>query len=187
MGRRKPVWLQKREYDVAKAREQYYENRTPSQSTTVRKRPTTQVVYGSYLIKSGGTSALFNLSASKSSIEFFNGVTALGLKLPATVTDPVGNAPRNFIPAKVHAMKGDATPTARITPWGSRVIKYSTSTTGDTQAFYSAPISGGNTSSTYDVVDGKATTLYNGIKSSLGDLDYARFYLTPEEYTNSKN
>jgi hypothetical protein len=187
MARRKPAWLQKREADIAQARETYMANRARSTSPTVRKRPTDKAVYGSYLIKSGGTAANVKVPVSKASVDFFGGEAALGLRTIASVTDPIMEMPRNFKPAKVHAMKGTDTPVAHNTAWGSRVIKYSTATTGDAQAFYSAPISNGSSAPSYDAIDAKASTLYNAIKTTLGDLDYARFYVTGEEYTNSKN
>jgi hypothetical protein len=111
------------------------------------------------------------------------------LQLSEAVTDPVGETPRNFTPAKVHAMKATATPTASITPWNSRVIKYSAPTTGDQQAFYSAPISAPEAIVTYNKIDERATALFTTVKNSLGTgeaANYARFYVTPEEYTNSK-
>lgn len=186
MARRKPVWLQKREYDLAKAREAYYATKTPSTLTTVRKRKTDTLVYASYSIRAAGTSALYKVPVTQASLTLFGGAAALGLKTIASVVDPVSAAPRNFTPAKVHAMKADATPTAKVTPWGSRVIRYNTPTTGDAQAFFSAPISSGDNTATYDEIDAKATTVFNAIKASLGDQDYARFYVTPEKFSNSK-
>jgi anti-sigma factor RsiW len=186
MARRKPVWLQKREYDIAKARETYYETRVPTQSTTVRPRPLDKAVYRSYLITNAGTSANFKVPVSSAAVTFFGGLTPLGLVAITGFADPVSESPRNFAPAKVHAMKADATPTARITPWGSRVIKYSATTEGTAQAHYSAPISSGDASATYDEIDSKATALFTAIKSSLGDQNYAKFYVTPEKYSNSK-
>jgi hypothetical protein len=187
MGRRKSVALQKREYDLALARENYYRSRPASTTTTVRKREIDSVVYASYGLKTGVNSSLFKVPISKSALTFFGGETALGLRLPSAVTDPVATKPRNFVPAAVHAMKGTSTPTAKVSPWGSRVIKYSTDTTGAAQAHFNAPISGSNPVVTYDAIDSRSTTIFNAIKASLGDLDYARFYLTTEKFSNSKN
>jgi hypothetical protein len=105
MARRKPVWLQKREYDLAKARETYYSTKTPSTLTTVRKRKTDTLVYASYSIRAAGVSALYKVPVTQASLTLFGGATALGLKPIASVVDPVSAAPRNFSPAKVHAME----------------------------------------------------------------------------------
>jgi hypothetical protein len=187
MGRRKSVALQKREYDLAVARENYYRTRPASTTTTVRKREIDSVVYASQGIKTGTTSALFKVPISKAALTFFGGNTPLGLRLPSAVTDPVATKPRNFTPAAVHAMKGTSTPTAKVSPWGSRVIKYSTDTTGAAQAHYNAPISGNQAVVTYDLIDARASAIFTAIQGTLGDLDYARFYLTTEKFSNSKN
>jgi Na+/H+ antiporter NhaC len=187
MGRRKSVALQKREYDLAVARENYYRTRPASTVPTVQKRETDKVIYASSLIKSGTASSLFSITASTAAIAFFGGVSTLGVRLPATVTDAVSPKPRNFIPAKISAMQATSTPTAKVSPWGSRVIKYSTATAGTTQAHYSAPLSIATGVVTYDLLDARASTIFNAIKSTLGDINYARFYLSPERFNNSKN
>jgi hypothetical protein len=187
MGRRKSVALQKREYDLAVARENYYKTRPASTTTTVKKREINSLVYASYGIKTGSASSLFKVPASKAAVVFFGGESPLGLRLPSAVTDPVATKPRNFQPAIVKAMKGTSTPTAKVSPWGSRVIKYSTDTANAAQAHYSAPISVATGIATYDLIDARASLLYTAIKGSLGDLDYARFYLTTEKFSNSKN
>jgi hypothetical protein len=187
MGRRKSVALQKREYDLAVAREKYYASKPASTVTTVRKRAIESYVYASQGFKSGANSALFKVSASKAAVDFFGGEAALGLRLPAAITDPVTSKPRNFTPAMLHAMVATATPTAKVSPWGSRVIKYSAATTGTSQAHYQSPVSGTSTVVTYDNLDAKASTIFTAIKSKLVALEYARFYLTGEIFSNSKN
>jgi hypothetical protein len=187
MGRRKSVALQKREYDLAVARENYYKNRPASTLTTVKKREIDSRVYASQSLKTGANSMLIKVPVSVPALAFFGGNTALGLRNIAAVTDPVASKPRNFHPAMVKAMKATSTPTAKVSPWGSRVIKYSTDTTGTNQAHYSAPISGITPVVTYDNIDAKASAIFTAIQGSLGDIDYARFYLIPEKFSNSKN
>jgi hypothetical protein len=188
MGRRKPAWQQQREADVAKAREQYYATRPHTTSTTVKVRATDKAVYTSMNVIRGGTHALFQVPISKASRDFFGGYTALGLQDPATVTDPVTSAPGGrFKPSKVLAREGIATPTAHITPWNSRVIKYTTSTTGTEQANFSAPFGTGATSPTPDTLDARASQIYNAIKGKLGNLTYAEFYWIPEAASFSKS
>ena len=187
MGRRRTAAQISRQAALVLARENYYRTKAASTLTTVKKREIDSVVYASYSVKAGTASALFKVSSSKAAVAFFGGVATLGLRLPATVTDPVASKPRNFKPAQVHAMKGTSTPTAKVSPWGTRVIKYSTDTTGASQAHYSAPLSIATSVVTYDLIDGRASTIFNTVKASLGDLDYARFYLTGEVFSNIKN
>lgn len=187
MGRRRTAAQIKRQADLALARENYYRTKATSTLTTVKKREIDSLVYGSYSLKVGTISSLFKVPASKAAVTFFGGAAGLGLRLPTTITDPVSAKPRNFKPAQVHAMIGTSTPTAKVSPWGTRVIKYSTATTGTSQAHYSAPVSVASGSVTYDLVDARATAIFNTTKNSLGDLDYARFYLTAEQFSNVKN
>ena len=84
-------------------------------------------------------------------------------------------------------MIATATPTPSVSPWGTRVIKYSVATTGTSQAHYTAPISGVDELVTFAEVNDKATALFTAIKGKLGDPDYARFYLSPEQFNISKN
>lgn len=196
MARRKPAWLQKREADIAKAREEYYANRTPSTTTTVRERPSIKRIYASYSLKDGATSQLFYVPVSKKSHLFFGGGstnsnaaasdTALGLKTTRAEADPlVAEKPSNFHPAQVKAMIGAANPTASTSPWGSRVIKYSAATSGDSQAHFSAPISAGVANCTLEATAAKAEAALAALSDNLGNLDYAKFYFIPEKFTNS--
>jgi hypothetical protein len=186
MGRRKTAAQQQREYTIAQARETYYRTRPASTLTTVRKREMETRVYASTLLKTGTNSSLIKVPISKTAMTFFGGDTALGLRTIQAITDPVSPKPKNFQPAQVHAMIGTATPTASQSPWGSRVIKYSTATTGAAQAHYNAPISGTNPIVTYDNLDARASAVRNAIVGSLGDPQYARFWLSPEIFNNSK-
>lgn len=192
MGRRKSAAQQRRTADFALARENYYRNRPASTITTVRKRETDSAVYASYSLKSGTDPQLFKVPVSDAALAFFGGstnaagLTALGLRTPASVTDPVAPKSRGFTPAMVSAMIGTSTPTASLSPWLTRVIKYSTATSRTTQAHYRAPISATSPTLTYDTIDARASALFTAISPRLGDLDYARFYLYPEKFSNSK-
>lgn len=181
MGRRKPAWLQQKEADIAKAREQYYASKQHSNSTTVASRPINTAVYKSLLIQKAGTAAAFEVKISKHAQDFFGGLSALGLvAVSQDATDVISSKPRGFKPAQVHAMVGGTTPTAHVTAWGSRVIKYSAATAGTSQAYYQAPISSGDNSPTQAEIQTKASTIFNAKKGELGNQDYARFYVTPE-------
>jgi hypothetical protein len=183
---------------IVRAREAAIAARVPSTSTTVRKRSLQKFVYNSYSFTGvGGASQLFGVQASEKAVVFLAGnndadvLAKLGLRKPSAVTDPVATKEKGFKPARISVMVGGTTPTARTTPWGSRVIKYSAATGGTAQAHYTAPICADGTS-TFPEVNDKATALYvalvaRGATTGLGELDYARFYLYPEEFTNSKN
>jgi hypothetical protein len=187
MGRRLTAAQLERRQKLVAAREKHYLDKVPSTLTTVKKREIESLVYASQAIKAGTSSALMKVQCSKAALAFFGGLAALGLRESSAVTDPVASKPRNFKPAQVHAMIATATPTASLSPWKTRVIKYSAATTGTSQAHYVAPISGSSAVVTYDNIDAKSSTIFNAIKGTLGNLDYARFYLTPEEFSNIKN
>lgn len=187
MGRRRTAAQIQRQATLVLARENYYRTRAASTLTTVRKREIDTFVYGSYSIKTATASSKYKLAGSKAAVTFFGGASALGLTLASASPDPISAKPRNFKPAQVHAMIGTSTPTARVSAWGTRVIKYSTATTGTSQAHYSAPISGTTPIVTYDNVDARANTIFTAIRGTLGDLDYARFSLSAEEFSNIKN
>jgi hypothetical protein len=187
MGRRKSAATRQRELTIATARENYYRTRPASTLTTVRKREMDTMVYASYSLKIGAASELLKVPISKAALLFFGSATALGLRTIQSITDPVPAKPRGFTPAQVHCMKATATPTAHVTTWGSRVIKYSTDTAGAAQAHYNAPISGVLATVTYDQLDASASRIFTAIQGTLGDLDYARFWLSPEKFNNQKN
>jgi hypothetical protein len=173
--------IRKRQYENALKREAYLNKPDRPVKTTVEKRPKTKVVYRSYVLK-GGTplvSRIFGIEGSERSIAFFGGETALGLQLASAYTDPLIGAPRFFVPAKVNAGVGIAAPTAKRSPWGSRVIK-------SKSANYSAPISGTDADVTYDEIDTKAKNIRTAITNKLGDLSYATFYVSPEIMNNYK-
>lgn len=171
----------KRQYEAAVKREAYLARTDRPVKEGVSKRPKTSVIYASNLIKEGTTpiSLNFLIQGSERSIAFFGGIAALGLEDSASITDPIPSAPRFFTPAKVNAAVGLGTPTAKRSPWGTRVVK-------SKSAAYSAPISSTVANVTYDLIDARAKTIYNAIKGNLGDLSYATFYVSPEIYNNYK-
>jgi hypothetical protein len=184
---------------LARARETAIAARVPSTTTTVRKRSLRKFAYNSYSFTGvGGASTIFGVQASEAAVKYLAGdltdatvLAKLGLRAPSSLTDPVTQKPKGFKPARVSIMVGGTTPTARTTSWGSRVIKYSAATGGTSQAHYLSPICADATT-TFPEVNDKATALYvaliaRGATAGLGELDYARFYLYPEEFTNSKN
>jgi hypothetical protein len=190
MSRIKSAAVLERKATLAKAREAYYKNKVVTEAnvvTTVKKRPIDTYVYNSYMLKdSTGNSIKMRVNASAAAVTLFGGATALGLVDPATVSASIGKKPKEFTPAQVHAMKGNTTPVARATKWGTRVIKYSTATDGTSQAHYVAPISGDATS-LFDEVATKSGTVHNAIKSQLGAEDYYRFWLSPEQMNIQEN
>jgi hypothetical protein len=187
MAKSKPVWYLEKQVQIAKKKAEVLAAAKTTLTTTVNKRKTDLYIYTATNLLKGAASELMKLTASAKAVEFFGGFAALGLQEISSAVGSVGSAPRHFTPAKVHAMVGAATPVAHLSKWGTRVIKYSTATTAGSQSFYSSPICSSDATSTYAKTDAKATVIYNAIKAAkLGDLDYARFYLTQEQFTNSK-
>lgn len=167
--------IRKRQYENALKREAYINKVDRPVKETVDKKPKRAVVYRSYMLKKGSpaVSEIFGIQASERALTFFGGAGALGLQLAEVYTDPLISAPRFFIPAKVNAGVGIGTPTAKRSPWGTRVVK-------SKSASYSAPISGTDSDVIYDEIDARAKNIRTAINNNLGDLSYATFYLSPE-------
>jgi hypothetical protein len=187
MGRIQSAAVLERKATLAKARETYYKNKVASTITTVKKRPIDTYLYTSYmLLDSTGNSIKMRVNASAAAVTLFGGFAALGLTEVAGTQKAVGKKPKEFTPAQVHAMKGNATPTASVSPWGTRVLKYSTATSGTSQAHYVAPIAG-DTTNTYAEVAARAGVIYASTKGSLGAEDYHRFWFSPEQMNVQEN
>jgi hypothetical protein len=187
MGRIQSAAVLERKAALAKAREAYYKNRAASTTTTVKKRELDAYVYSSYmLVDSTGSSERMLVQASTASVTKFGGAGALLLVDPASMTTTISRKPKGFTPAQIHAMEATGTPTAKVSPWGTRVIKYSTATTGTSQAHFVAPISG-DLNATYAEIATRSRTVYNAIKGSLGDVQYHRFWLSPEQMNVQQN
>jgi hypothetical protein len=174
--------IRKRQYENAVKREAYLNRIDRPVKEGVSKRPRTLVQYASTLIKgtTGTVSEKFAVQSSERAILFFGGVSALQTPLASASPDPLKRAPRFFVPAQVHAAVGLVTPTAKRSAWGTRVVKSKASS-------YTAAISSSNANATYDLLDARATAIRTAIQGSLGDLSYATFYLSPEEFNNYKN
>jgi hypothetical protein len=180
MGRRQSAAILERKYQQAKKREEILKAKTPSNSTTVNRRKTDSYIYNSYsLTDAQGNSNQYLVQASEAAVTKFGGKSALGLVDPATVALAISQKPKTLTPAKVSAMVASATPTAKLTDWGSRVIKYSAATGGTQQAHFTAPISG-DTNGTYKELAAKASSIYSTIKGSLGDEESHRYWFSPE-------
>lgn len=180
MGRIQSAAVLERKAALAKARETYYKNKAASTTTTVNKRGSDAYVYSSYMLTdSTGASERMLVQASAASVTKFGGAAALLLVDPASISTTIGKKPKSFTPAQVHAMSTSGTPAAHTSPWGTRVIKYSGTTAGTSQAHFVAPISG-DLNATFAEVSARAKTVYNAIKSSLGSDDYHRFWFSPE-------
>jgi hypothetical protein len=187
MGRRKTAAQISRHAALVLARENYYRNKPASTVTTVRKRSLEAYVYSSYmLVDSTGVSERLLVQASSLSVAKFGGASALLLVDPASITTTIGKKPKAFTPAQVHAMTATTTPTASVSPWGTRVIKYSAATTGTSQAHFSAPISG-DLNATFAEVATRARTVYAAIKGQLGPAEYHRFWFSPEQLNIQEN
>jgi hypothetical protein len=171
----------KRQYENALKREEYLNKVDRPVKETVSKKPRTAVMYRSCLLKSGTplASEIFGIQSSERAIAFFGGAAALGLQLTSAYPDPVIAAPRFLTPAKVNAGVGLTSPTAKRSPWGTRVVR-------SKSASFSAPISGTDSDVLYDELDARAKNIRTAIAASLGDLSYATFYLSPEIVNNYK-
>jgi hypothetical protein len=182
MGRIKSASQKLKEATQAKAREDYYAKTKDVVPTTVNPVKRSNFIYASYTFKTATAQELIELNCSQKAVDFF-GQTNLGLKDPQTAGLSFVPKPKGFTPAMLKAMKGATTPTARKSPWGSRVIKYSADTAGTNQAFYNAPLCVVGATTDVQAVISKAkiiaTGLYGG--GTIGNNDYARVTFSPEK------
>jgi hypothetical protein len=173
MGRRKSAKELENQLKYAKAREAYSVPLREDGAATQR-RPKTPAKYA-VLSSLAEADAAFTIQVSAAGLEFFGGVTALGLAVPGT--DP--SAPRGFRPSEVKAMVSDASP-AVIRAKGSNrpYVRYGKGTRGgNSQYNFSAAI----TDATPTGLDTRVKALFAAKKSSLGG-SYGRIWYESERY-----
>lgn len=189
MARRVPSYILADRAAKAKKREDYYATRNlnpDTQNSIVVDLPRIQVGYRSLLLKTGATPApaLLQLTASKSAINFFEGLgvdvdpTNAAAKLGLVYTGLEEYIPiTNFSATKIKAVLG-GTKQATFTPWGTRVVKYTKNAAGTARNSYTAPMS--IKTGTLDVAGLRtaAGTIRTAIETSLGDN--GRLWLEPE-------
>lgn len=189
MARRVPSYILADRAAKAKKREEYYANRNldpNSQNSTVVDLPRIQVGYRSLLLKTGGTPtpALLQLTASKSAVNFFEGLAVnvdpanTNGKLGLTYDGLEDYIPiTNFSATKIKAVLG-GTKQATFTPWGTRVIKYTKNAAGSARNSYTAPMS--TKTGTLDIAALRtaAAAIRTAIDTDLGDN--GRLWLEPE-------
>ncbi|MCU0534232.1 MAG: hypothetical protein MUD14_10095 [Hydrococcus sp. Prado102] len=129
MGRRKPAWLQEREFNKATARETYYRTRTPTTSTTVNSRKQVQLFYRSMFMKIGAEPLIYAVRPTEAAITAIGGAADAGLlaAMPATAgaqTAPLSIRGSGVTPSKACWYKGASAPVGDTTPWSSRWIRY---------------------------------------------------------------
>lgn len=139
MGRIKPAWYYEKQATEAKAREEFYRNRKPTDSTTVKKRSRRSMFYRSLFLKNGAEASYLKVSVSEAALTL---LTEESSGLLAELPDKKFAYPirgTGIKPTMISWYKGAATATAKKTTWGSRWIQYYDKT-GD-QSHYSLPFS----------------------------------------------
>lgn len=171
MGRRKTVQQLQQQLEYAQRRAAYVRPARAA-GTATQRRPKTVVKYGSYLLGEE-----FAINASRASIAFFGGATALGLN----ETVDVSGAPRGFKPAMIHAMVADGSPSVvRAQASGRSYIKYSRGAAGsNVQSTFSAPISD-ETTPTANSVKLKYRAVAQSKTDEVGG-GYGRIWITWED------
>ncbi|MEH2414478.1 hypothetical protein [Nostoc sp.] len=173
MGRRKSARQLEEQLKYAKAREAY---KAPlrEEGTATQRQPKIAVKYAVLSPLAQADEAL-TIQGSKKSIEFFGGITALGLA--AAATDPA--APRGFKPARIMAMVSDSSPAILRAKASNRpYTRYGSGTrSGGTQYNFTAPI----TADTPTNLKGKVTAVITAKKGSVGGA-YGRIWFEPEDY-----
>lgn len=173
MGRRKSARELENQLKYAKAREAYNPPLKEEGGATQR-RPKTAVKYA-VLSPLAATDAAFTIQVSASGIQFFGGITELGLV--AVGIDP--SAPRGFSPAQMRAMVSDSSPsTVRAKGSNRPYIRYGRGARdSNAQYNYSAAI----TAATATALDTKVKGLFTSIKDNLGGA-YGRVWFESERY-----
>ncbi|MEH2139904.1 hypothetical protein [Nostoc sp.] len=173
MSRRKSAKQLEEQLKYAKAREAYNPPLREEGAATQRQ-PKIAVKYA-ILSPLALPDAALTIQASKKAIDFFGGITPLGLA--AFSTDP--EAPRGFKPARILAMVSDSSP-AIVRAKGSNrpYTRYGSGTRGGgTQYNYTAPI----TADTPTNLKAKVTAVVAAEKGSVGGA-YGRIWFEPEDY-----
>lgn len=173
MGRRKSAKQIERDLAFARAREAYVPPLREDGAATQR-RPKTAVKYA-VLSPLAAADSAFTIQASTAGIQFFGGLTALGLA--AQATDP--SAPQGFKPSQILAMVADSSPAVVRAKGSNRpYTRYGKGTRDSkTQYNYSAPV----TASTPANLDTRVKTLLAEIKPNLGG-GYGRIWYQAEQY-----
>lgn len=173
MGRRKSAKQLEEQLKYAKAREAYTAP-LREQGAATRRQPKVGVKYA-VLSPLAAADAAFTIQASKKAIDFFGGITPLGLA--AVATDP--EAPRGFKPARILAMVSDSSPAViRAKDSGRAYTRYGSGTRGGgTQYNFTAPI----TADTPANLKAKVEAVVAAKKGSVGG-GYGRIWFEPEDY-----
>ena len=173
MGRRKSARQIEQDLAYAKAREAYKPPLREGGAATQR-RPKIAVKYA-VLSPLAEADSAFTIQASSAGIQFFGGITALGLAEQAT--DP--SEPRGFRPAQVRAMVSDNSPAVVRAKGSNRpYVRYGKgSRDSNSQYNYSAPV----TAATPSALDTRVKAIFAAIKPSLGGA-YGRIWFEAELY-----
>lgn len=121
----KPSWYYARQAQQAEARENFFRNRVPPESSTIEsKGPATEVYYRSLLLNDGTNPLIFRTSVDNVTL---NLVTAGEAGLMTTLgADDIALPLRGsgVRPTRVQWYRGTTTPVRRRTDWGTSVARY---------------------------------------------------------------
>ncbi|MBD2202752.1 hypothetical protein H6G33_17895 [Calothrix sp. FACHB-1219] len=173
MGRKKSVKELELQLQYARNKAAYTRPQREENATTQR-RPKTPVKYA-VLSPLAEADSAFTIQASAAGLQFFGGITALGLA--AAGTDPA--KPRGFYPAMIKAMVSDSSPTLlRATASKRPYMRYARgSRDSNVQNTFSAPV----TADTPSNLDTRVKGLFTAIKPNLGG-NYGRAWFEAEIY-----
>lgn len=171
MGTRKTVRQLTDQLEGARRRAAYVPPVRTS-GTATQRRPKSSVKYGC----TSAPTTEFTIQTSKAGVQFFGGLTALGLVDAGN--DPT--APRGFRPNTIHATVADASPQTETSKASGRsYIRYAKGARGSNiQTAFSAAISD-TTTPTMASVRTKFGTVANSKKDEVGG-SYGRIWFEPE-------
>ena len=177
----KPAWLYERQARNARARQDFFQNRTPPESTTIQsKGPQTEVFYRSMILLDGTSSLIFRTSVDAATLGLLSAAEA-GL-LETLGSDDVATPLKGsgVKPTRLHWYRGTTTPTRRRTDWGTSVARYYDTQGG--RSHYSVPFSKTTGVITADDLMLRFYTLFGngGSKKQLLGAQNGRAHLTWE-------
>ena len=171
MARRRTVRELQRELQYAQAREAYVPPVRSAGSATQR-RPKVSAKYHSLYGDSD-----FTIQVPQAGLQFFGGLTSVGLAEPDTDPRP----PTGFRPNIIHALVSDASPSVERARGSNRpYIRYARGTRGSgTQSTYSCAFQDAGANPTANGTRTKFDTLANAAKDNVGGA-YGRIWATWE-------
>lgn len=165
----------KRQAQEAEARDTFFRNKpatTRPNGSAVNQKNLGQAFYNSLFIKEGTDHVQFRVSVDTVALGKVGGVNGVGLTTAGTAGKLILPVKNILLPTLAQWYSGTATPTVKITAWGSVSTKYydTVGTGAEARSHYSVPLS--STGATFELSDivTKFNTLFQGAAGASGNV-----------------